>query len=498
MAVRRCGQVRAVSGEHPGSGTAGPGNGKLASMQARASRRRVGLLAVSWIAVIAVLTGGASLMTANGGDRSGVAVGPQTSDPPTAGAAPLLSVSLTFDGGRSSQREAARILADHQLRATFFVNSGFIGAAGFLNQEDLHSFAEQHHEIGGYTVTLADLTAVEPGEAQRQVCSDRAKLSEWGFKVTSFAYPFGASSPAAEEIVSGCGYNSARGLDRIRSPHSCESCAPAETVRPEDPFNTRATAEVGRDWTLQGLQQTVEQAEAAGGWLQLAFYDIDDSGNPLSISPALFEQFAAWLDARTGQGTMGVRTVHEVIGKVAKPVVPGVTAPPAGPGVNALRNPGLETPGKYGLPECWQVAGYGENSSELATLAPGFRDGTSRRLDVTGYKSGDAKLLPVLDLGACAPSVTAGHTYSLRAWYQSTARTQFAVYYRNAMGDWQFWTASPYFPARTTYGQAVWETPPVPDGAEAISFGLNLFSDGQLATDDYEMYDTVGAPPPAQ
>ena len=332
MAACRRGQVRAVTGAYPGSGSAGRGNGTLASMQARASRRRVGLLAVSWIAVLAVLTGGASLMTANGGDRSGVAAGPQTSDAPTAGAAPLLSVSLTFDGGRSSQREAARILADHQLRATFFVNSGFIGAADFLNQEDLHRLAEQHHEIGGYTVTLADLTAVEPGEAQRQVCSDRATLSEWGFKVTSFAYPFGASSPTAEEIVSGCGYNSARGQDRIRSPYSCESCAPAETVRPEDPFNTRATAEVGRDWTLQGLQQTVEQAEAAGGWLQLAFYDIDDSGSPLSITPALFEQFAAWLDARTAQGTMGVRTVHEVIGKVAKPVVPGADAPPAGPG----------------------------------------------------------------------------------------------------------------------------------------------------------------------
>jgi hypothetical protein len=112
MAARRCGQVRAVTGENPGSGTAGPGNGTLASVQARASRRRVGLLAVSWIAVLAVLTGGASLMTANRGVRSDVAAGPQTSDPPTSGAAPLLSVSLTFDGRRSTQPEAARIQAD--------------------------------------------------------------------------------------------------------------------------------------------------------------------------------------------------------------------------------------------------------------------------------------------------------------------------------------------------------------------------------------------------
>ncbi|MCT9624942.1 polysaccharide deacetylase family protein [Pseudarthrobacter equi] len=464
----------------------------------RRSRQRVGLLAVSWIAVLSVLTGGASFMTGNRGPGDIVAGSQEAPGSPGAVAPPLLSVSLTFDGARSGQREAARILGDHNLRGTFFVNSGFVGAEGFMNQEDLHRLAEQHHEIGGYTVSLADLTAVEPEEAQRQVCGDRARLSEWGFKVTSFAYPFGSSSPAAEKIVAGCGYNSARGMDRISNPYSCETCSPAETVRPENVFNTRSTAEIGSVWTLEGLQQTVERAEAAGGWLQLAFYDVDDSGAPQSIKPVLFEQFAAWLQARTTQGTMGVRTVHEVIGQVAKPVVPAEGPKPAGPGINALRNPGLENPGKYGLPECWQVSGYGENSSELATLTPGFRGGVTRRLDVTGYKSGDVKLLPVLDLGACSPSVIVGRTYSLRAWYQSTAPTQFAVYFRRASGDWQFWTASPYYQANDSYAQAVWETPPVPEGAQAISFGLNLFSDGQLAADDYEMYDTVGAPPPAQ
>jgi hypothetical protein len=34
----------------------------------------------------------------------------------------------------------------------------------------------------------------------------------------------------------------------------------------------------------------------------------------------------------------------------------------------------------------------------------------------------------------------------------------------------------------------------LPDGATAVSFGLNLFGNGTLTTDDYAMYDTVGAP----
>ncbi|HKU29643.1 polysaccharide deacetylase family protein [Arthrobacter sp. NyZ413] len=456
----------------------------------RAPRKRAGLWAVSWVAALVLFTGGTSLLNGNG-----TPVG-EAQATPTAKPAPLSSVSLTFDSGRASQMVAAGILKANGLRGTFFINSGFIGSADYMTVDNLHTLAADQNEIGGHTVTLADVTAVETDEASRQICDDRATLTDWGFKVTSFSYPFAASSPQTENLVAACGYNSARGLNEIHTPLDCPSCAAAETVRPTDPFRTRATSEVGSSWTLADLEATVEQAEQAGGWLQLTFYDIDTSGSPRSISPALFEQFATWLAARSEQGTMGVRTVHDVIGGVAKPAVNGPVAAPAAPGQNALRNPGLETPGKYGLPQCWQVSSYGTNTAILSTLNPGHSGEVARRLDVSDYSSGDAKLLPVLDLGACAPSVLENHSYSLRAWYQSTAKTQFEVYYRTKQGTWVYWTASSWFPANTGYQQAVWETPPVPAGAEAISFGLNLFSDGQLATDDYAMYDAAGAPAP--
>ncbi|UKA63928.1 polysaccharide deacetylase family protein [Arthrobacter sp. FW306-04-A] len=466
------------------------GRKDFASGPVRTSRKRVGFWAASWVSVLLLLTGATSLLNGN----QTPAGSPQPDA--TASAAPLSSVSLTFDSGRASQMEAARILKDHGLRGTFFIDSGFVGAPDYMTVENLHTLATNQNEIGGHTVTLADVTAVEPDEASRQICKDRANLTDWGFKVTSFAYPFAASTAKSEELVAGCGYNSARGLGEIHSPFDCAACAQAETVRPTNLFRTRATSEVGSGWTLASLEATVVQAEQAGGWLQLTFYDIDTSGSPRSVSPALFEQFATWLAARTQQGTMAVRTVHDVIGGVAKPAVNGPVAAPAAPGKNALRNPGLEIAGKYGLPQCWQVSSYGKNAVVLTTLNPGRSGEVARRLDVTEYSSGDAKLLPVLDLGACAPSVMAGHKYSLRAWYQSSAKTQFELYYRNKLGTWTFWTASPWFAANTRYEQAIWETPPVPPGAEAISFGMNLFSDGQLATDDYEMYDTVGAPSP--
>ena len=116
---------------------------------------------------------------------------------------------------------------------------------------------------------------------------------------------------------------------------------------------------------------------------------------------------------------------------------------------------------------------------------------------VANYVSGDAKLLPTFDLGGCSPSVTAGRTYSLRAWYKSDTVTQFAVYTRSGVGTWSYWTSSPYFAASSTYTQAVWTAPAIPSGVTGLSFGLNQFNNGLLTTDFYSFYDTEGAPDPA-
>lgn len=452
-------------------------------------RRFTAMWAVSSLAALALLSGSALLAPGGQSASSDLdGAGPIGSSTSPAGPA-LTTVSLTFDSGRSSQILAAETLKKHGLRGTFFVNSGFLGSPGFMGVDNLHNLVADGHEIGGHTVTLADLSAVVGDEAARQVCTDRANLTALGFKITSFSYPFGAVTPEAAGQVAGCGYNSARSTADLRSRFGCAACDVAEQVRPADPFRTRAAAEVGSTWTLADLQQSVTAAEESGGWLQLVFYDVDDSGGPRSISPALFQAFADWLASRGEQHSTAIRTVHEVIGGAAKAVAEGPAAPPAPPGTNALKNPGLETAGKYGLPQCWQLGSYGESSYVLSTLTPGYEGDIARRLDVTDYKSGDAKLLPTLDLGDCSPNVLTGHAYSLSARYNSTAPTQFEIYYRNKAGIWTFWTASPWFPPTAAYQQARWTTPAVPDDAVGISFGLNLFSNGELATDNYEMYD---------
>ena len=78
-----------------------------------------------------------------------------------------------------------------------------------------------------------------------------------------------------------------------------------------------------------------------------------------------------------------------------------------------------------------------------------------------------------------------GNTYNLSVQYESTAASQFALYYRTTFGNWVYWTSSPWFAASSTWATATFTTPAVPAGANGVSFGLALIANGTLTTDNY-------------
>lgn len=403
-------------------------------------------------------------------------------------------ITLTFDDANADQLTAASIMKTNGLHGTFYIPSGYVNQPGYLTVANLQGLAADGNEIAGHTVTHPDLATLPADEATRQVCNDRVNLSNWGFRITSFAYPFASLTPATETIVNNCGYNSARGLGDIQTRFGCRGCALAESIPPADPFQMQAPDEVDNTWTLADLQRTVTQAETAGGWMQLTFHHIGTGGtDPLIVSPTLFTQFATWLKARPATTT--VKTIDQVIGGSVKALVSGPVVVPKPVGSNLITNPGVETL-TSGVPQCWQNGGYGTNTPTFTTVSPGRTGSRAVQLRMSGYVSGDAKWLPALDLGGCSPNATVGHSYALGAWYKSTAPTQFELYYRTGLGSWTYWTASPFFAGSTSYLKATWTTPPLPAGASAISFGLNLVSNGTLTTDDYEMFDSTATPPP--
>ena len=421
-------------------------------------------------------------------------------------------VSLTFDDGTSDQLAAANYLRGQGLAGTFYITSSWTGAPGYLTQANLGSMALAGHEIGGHTVTHPDLAQVDPEEARRQICNNRATLQSWGFPATDFAYPYASSTPAVEKIAQECGYNTARGLGDTKAPFDCADCDPAEAVPPEAPYYLKAPSQVTGEWTLAHLQQQVIQArQSGGGWVILTFHKVcSNIGTPdcptdISITPQTFQAFSSWLAryAGTRSNNVRVRTVDQQVRAylgnryprriAAVPVAP---RPPATPGTNAVSNPSLETmDSATTFPKCFQPSGWGTNTPSWSIASPGFTGNNAELLKMAGRTSGDAKLMPTMDLGTCAPTVTPGTTYKLSTMYTGTATSQFTAYYRDKDGKWFYWSASPWFSPSDTWKEATFTTPQVPANATGVSFGLAAITDGTLSTDDYAMVAAPAAAP---
>ncbi|HEY5855548.1 MAG TPA: polysaccharide deacetylase family protein [Aldersonia sp.] len=483
----------------------------------RGLRRDLALTAILGLALVLVL-GVYSipiLLSQHGGDRpSDSARSTEGSDPYVAEAAraefraPDVStepaavppratvVSITFDDGFAEIPDAARILTEHGLRGTFFVNSGDLGKPGHVGLDGLRAMAVDGHEIGGHSFEHFDLTGLPVDEAHRDVCVDRSALLDWGFHVRSFAFPFAAANPELERVVAACGYNSARSLEELWDRNWCEDCPNAESIPPANPSFTRASSQAENDWDMGELQARVTAAQQSGGWLQLTFHRLctDDCSNRIAVSTALFEQFVAWLDAERDAGRVIVLPTGDVIGGAVQDSRPAPPPRSTPAGENTLRNPQLVDRTVPGVPDCWMQTGFGDNRAGF-DLVETPEGGIAQRVVVTDYRDGDAKLVPTMDLGTCAPSVAAGRTYRLEASYASTAPTRFAVYYRLPRGVWTYWLDSPEF-SSTGAGtsRAQWTTPPIPPDATAISFGLTLTENGELVTYVYAMVEHATLP----
>ena len=435
---------------------------------------------------------------------------------PAAQAAPSPTVvSLTFDDGDADQMAAEQTLKANGLVGTFYITTGWIGAPGYLSRDQLNTIRADGSEIGGHTVNHADLTQVPTTEARAQICNGRETLQSWGFQPRSFAYPFSTSNASVEQMAAECGYDTSRGLGDVRSPASCRTCPWAEKMPPANPNYLKAPDQVDSTWTLTNLQNQVTRAvNNGGGWVILTFHHIcsnigaADCQADQSITPTVFNQFVTWLKnyKNTAANKTTVKTIDQAVQQykgTSYPAYRNATSvapqPPAAPGVNALTNPSLETTSTGdSFPSCFQPGGWGTNTPAWATTSPGHTGTRAQKLTVSGYVDGDAKLLPNLDLVTCAPSVTPGKVYSIGVWYQATAVTQFALYYRDAAGTWFYWTSSPWLAATvtpTTWTEATFTTPAVPAGATAVSFGLALIANGTLTTDDYSFVEPPAAAP---
>ena len=230
----------------------------------------------------------------------------------SAGAAGQTVVTIAFDDGYADQYTVRPILAAHGMHATFFVNSGFVGTAGYMTWAQLTDLYSDGNEIAGHTFYHTDVARLGSAAAHHAICDDRVILFNLGFEPTSFAYPYGSFRTASKQAAQYCGYNSGRG-----------DFGGLETIPPVDPYATRTFASVEANTSLATIEGYVTQTEdAGGGWVQLVFHRVCDNCDVYSITPADFSALLDWLQPRSANGTVVMTTTQVIGGTVKLPVMP--------------------------------------------------------------------------------------------------------------------------------------------------------------------------------
>jgi hypothetical protein len=184
------------------------------------------------------------------------------------------------------------------------------------------------------------------------------------------------------------------------------------------------------------------------------------------------------------------------IGTIAIAIAIGLLGLPghdkvAGASTVSVNDPSLEADANHdGVPDCWQGTGSGKTRYSFARTTDAHTGGFAEKVAISRYWSGSRQLLVQMGSSGCGPAVTAGHSYTLTAWYKGTGQAHFTALYRNTSGTWVSWVSGPALPVTTGWTQGSYLAPALPAGATEISFGIALQSAGSLTTDDYAMTDS--------
>jgi peptidoglycan/xylan/chitin deacetylase (PgdA/CDA1 family) len=124
---------------------------------------------------------------------------------------PARPVALTFDDGYAdAYTTVLPLLQERGFVATFYIVTGFVGQAGYMDWEHLRALRDAGMEIGAHSRTHPDLTTLPPAQAYAEIADSRRQLAErLGIPITSFCYPAGKFTYATRAQVADIGFTNA-------------------------------------------------------------------------------------------------------------------------------------------------------------------------------------------------------------------------------------------------------------------------------------------------
>nr|HPG31109.1 polysaccharide deacetylase family protein [bacterium] len=135
-------------------------------------------------------------------------------------------ICITFDDGwEDNYIFAFPILKQHNIKATFFIISGYIDSDEtlpawrkslnqnkhrFMKSEQIQELIDYGMEIGCHTMSHKRLTQIEGESAEKEIINSKKFLEEkFRIKIDSFSYPYGDHSKSIIEITKKAGFKAA-------------------------------------------------------------------------------------------------------------------------------------------------------------------------------------------------------------------------------------------------------------------------------------------------
>jgi peptidoglycan/xylan/chitin deacetylase (PgdA/CDA1 family) len=127
---------------------------------------------------------------------------------------PRRTVAITFDDCYADNLQAARILHEFQMPATFFVPTGYVGSTRRFEWDrglpelpnlcwaQIREMVSLGHEIGSHTVNHVNMGLVSPEVAWEELTASRRTIEDHlGRSCRFFAYPFGGPNHFRPEYL---------------------------------------------------------------------------------------------------------------------------------------------------------------------------------------------------------------------------------------------------------------------------------------------------------
>ncbi|WP_426025165.1 polysaccharide deacetylase family protein [Brevundimonas sp. TSRC1-1] len=188
-------------------------------------------------------------------------------------------LSLSFDDiPASAWLEAGPILAEHGVKATYYVCGGLSGGRNLdlpqFETEHLQALHEAGHEVGCHTYEHVSTLTLSPAELDASLARNAAWVSERldDYQMLSFAYPFGDCALGAKPVIDRrflCGRGVRDGINAGRVDRNLLQAVGLESRR------------------LPGydLEQMVADTAASRGWLIAYGHDVSDAPTPYGCKP---------------------------------------------------------------------------------------------------------------------------------------------------------------------------------------------------------------------